>query len=258
MVRLLFFLFISFYLGACSTRTSVKSNAVEVRLEGYEQRENIDYIDHIKSFESDYINSRKGKVLILSRDSQKYLDSLIRNIESSNELFFTNLQSSKFYIIQDEIPFHFSLPGKVFFFSSGLLKKYIKNEVMLYCLLAYELIRSEKNIYQKHIIIPTGSLSTRKILSLLRLKLNDKVEVHKWAYYVLKRIGIQPDSYLSYLQVVNRNSIDFATQLGDIHSISQEEAKFKAFLIENEVGKTRKRHSGSSTAFYNFIKNIKG
>jgi hypothetical protein len=129
---------------------------------------------------------------------------------------------------------------------------------MLYCLLVYELIRSEKSIYKKTIIIPTGTLSTSRILSLLRLETNNKVEIHKWAFYILKRIGIDTDSYLSWLQIKNRNSLDFAMQIGDIQSVSQEESLFKTFLIEEVKNlKQSTQYKGSSQKFYTFLKQIK-
>ena len=86
----------------------------------------------------------------------------------------------------------------------------------------------------------------------------DKVEIHKWSYYLLKRTGVGPDSYLSWLQVKNRNSLDFSLQLGDIRSISREEALFKAFLIEAEKDSTRfSKYRGSSKAFYRLLNEIK-
>ena len=52
--------------------------------------------------------------------------------------------------------------GHKFFFSSSLIKKYVKNETMLYCLIVYELVRSEKNIYKKKIIVPMSSTPPKK------------------------------------------------------------------------------------------------
>lgn len=228
----------------------------DIHLDGYKEFDDSDYIDHLKSFEQIYIERNSSKIVTLNYSSKIYLDSLIENITMNNELFFKQGLKSSYYVIKSKTPFHFSLPGRKFFLSSSLIKKYIKNEAMLYCLLVYELIRSEKNIYNKVVIIPTKTLDTNRMLSLLRLKTVDKVEIHKWAFYLLKRVGIETDSYLSWLQIKNRNSLDFALQLGDIQSISREEAIFKAFLIETVKGNVNK-YRGSSKKFYTFLRDIK-
>jgi hypothetical protein len=96
------------------------------------------------------------------------------------------------------------------------------------------------------------------MLSLLRLRTADKIEIHKWAYYLLKRSGVDTDTYLSWLQIKNRNSLDFSIQLGDIQSISREEALFKSFLIESvKESNSTNRHRGSSRQFYSLLNDIK-
>jgi hypothetical protein len=235
------------------------SDTKEISLEFYNEFSTVDYIDHLKSFEQIYSESQKKNILPIRPEMKNYLKSIVKNISQNNELFFTEEVDPTFYIIDSKIPFHFSLPGRKFFLSRALLQKYIKNETLLYCVLAYELIRSEKNIYKKTIVIPTANFSTTRILSLLRLNIKDKVEIHKWAYYLLKRIGIETDTYLTWLQVKNRNSLDFVSQLGDVQSISVEESMFKAFLILNsKSGKRNYQYKGSSKKFYSFISNIKG
>lgn len=237
---------------------SKKNKKFEVSLGQYEKYDDKDYTDHLESLKFPYLASVGGKQIKLDRQRQAYLKGALEKIVKNNELFFTKDFETNIYIIDDSTPFHFSLPGKNIFISSGLIKKYIKNEKILYCLLAYELIISEKNIYRKRIIIPTGAVSTRRILSLLRLGINEKVEIHKWAFYILKRIGIDSDNYLSWLQIQNRNSIDFSLQLGDIGSISREESLFKAFIIKNtEKKKKEKKYEGSSKEFYTFVKSLK-
>lgn len=234
------------------------SNSKEVVLENYSHYENKDYIDHLKSLKYDYLDSINTKEINLDKYRQRYLNKVVEAIIENNELFFTKEKKGHVHIINDEAPFHFSLPGKNIFISSGLIKKYIKSENILFCLLTYELIISEKNIYKKRIIIPTGAVETRRILSLLRLKIDEKVEVHKWAFYILKRIGLDTDNYLSWLQIQNRNSVDFSLQLGDIGSISREESLFKAFIIKNtEKKKISKKYKGSSKDFYSFVKALK-
>ena len=255
MVYLIFILFIS-----CSHVEQldfISKNKPELKLKQYKPYSNQDYVDQLKSFDEIYLNNLTTTKVPLGKADNEYLYSLVKRITSANELFFQGKAIPEFNIIESKTPFHFSLPGHKFFISTGMLKKYVKNESMLYCLLVYELIRSEKNIFEKGIIIPTGAINTRRILSLLKIKTEDKVEVHKWSFYLLKRIGMESDSYLSWLQIKNRNSLDFALQLGDVRSISREEALFKAFLIDNYLDKkSASKYRGSSKRFYKFIRSI--
>ena len=176
-----------FLLSSCSSINLplwTKGQPKAVKLDGYKEYDETDYVDHLISFDKAYKKQNKNKIIKLTARSRKYLQKLIKNVTSANELFFDTELDASFNIIKASEPFHFSLPGRRFYMSSGLLRKYIKNEDMLYCAIIYELVRSEKNIYSKTIIIPTGTLDTNRVLSLLRLGTPDKVEIHKWGYYL--------------------------------------------------------------------------
>lgn len=255
-------LLLTFLFSSCSYIPYFKKRDADelkvVSLDSYKHYEKQDYIDHLESLKFDYLDSIQTKEIKLDKYRKRYINKIVDVIVKNNELFFASTDRPNVHIINDETPFHFSLPGKNIFISNGLIKKYIKSENILFCLLTYELIISEKNIYKKKIIIPTGTINTRKMLSLLRLNIDEKVEVHKWAFYLLKRIGLDTDNYLSWLQIQNRNSVDFSLQLGDIGSISREESLFKAFIIQNtEKQKISKKYKGSSKEFYSFVKALK-
>jgi len=257
----LFLLVLTLSFAGCSSFnfTNNVEDPEEVELIGYKEFSNTDYIEHLMSFEKIYLDQYRNDQVEIGYQNAEYLNSIVTKIVENNELFFKKFIEPKFHIIESKIPFHFSLPGRKIFLSTSLLEKYIKNETILYCLIAYELIRSEKNIYNKSFVIPTGNISTERMLALLRISTIDKVEIHKWAFYLLKRVGIETDEYLSWLQIKNRNSLDFAIQIGDIQSISREEALFKAFLINNASNSSiTRKHSGSSRSFYSFINKIKG
>lgn len=256
----MFFLAILFILSGCSKVPLVSissSNNTSLDLKGFEYYQQEDYTLHFKEFEHFYLASESVTKKRLKYRDRVYLEVLADNIIKNNELFFKSEYKTKFYVIQSPIPFHFSLPGRKIFFSSGLVRKYLKSEKILYCLLTYELIRSEKKIYHKTLVIPTGTINTTRMLSLMRLTTAEKVEIHKWAFYLLKRIGVDTDNYLSWIQIQNRNSTDFMLQLGDMNSISREESLFKMFLINNtKESFVGKKYSGSSKEFYNFINGI--
>ncbi|MCT4642378.1 MAG: hypothetical protein N4A33_08785 [Bacteriovoracaceae bacterium] len=242
---------------SCSTFFSKDKSSKFISDKTYQKYEKVDYLEHLKEFEQFYLSTNNEKQIPLDYASKRYLDRITKKILSENKLFFKLKVKPVFYIIKDEIPFHFSLPGRRIFISTSLFQKYIKNESLLYCVLMFELIRSEKNIYKKNIIIPTGDLEIKKILSLLRLSIKQKVEVHKWAFSLLKKVDIDSDTYLSWLQIQNRNSVDFSYQLGDINNISREEAMFKAFIIENTRGSKKRNYRGSAKSFYSLLRYLR-
>ena len=262
--RYIFLIQVIIFVSGCSITKKLgwsDSQRRKIELKGYTPLDNKDYADHLKSHGKTYLQDKKDRIVKLEAKSVNYLRSILKNIRKKNELFFDKKDKAKFYIIKSNIPFHFSLPGREFFFSSALVTKYVKNEAMLYSLISYELIRSDKLLYKKKIIIPTGSLETQKIMSLLRISMQEKVEVHKWAYYILNRVGVDTDMYLTWLQQKNRNSLDFAVQLGDTQLISREEALYKSFVIEQEQENKKiraARYGGSSKNFYTFKNNIRG
>ncbi|MCO4753616.1 MAG: hypothetical protein KC478_04005 [Bacteriovoracaceae bacterium] len=237
---------------------SKEKKRAEVKLDSYRSLESQDFIDHLNAFEQFYLNSKEARLYKLKSSEERFLEGIANDIIKNNELFFTSSAQPTFKIVENSTPFHFSLPGLKIFISSGLISKYIKSEKLLYSVIAYELIRSEKNIYRKAQIIPTGHINTSRVLSLLRLGTQEKVETHKWAFYTLKRVGIDPDIYLSWLQIQNRNSLDFSLQLGDTSSISREESLFKAFIIERAKSKSSQaKYERSSREFYSFVNRIK-
>ena len=77
----------------------------------------------------------------------KYLRKLTSEIIAKNEIFFRNLKEANVTLLNIDAPLHFSLPKGEIFLSEGLVSKYLKHESMLVSILAYELVRSENEIY---------------------------------------------------------------------------------------------------------------
>jgi hypothetical protein len=226
---------------------------------GYKLFDKTDYIEHLKSLKDQLFQTGRVKKLILSPEIEKYLVSLVKEIEIHNEIFLKEQKIPEYYIIQSTVPFHFSLPGRIIYFSSGLINKYIKNESILASIISFELVRSEKLLYNKVILIPKGFVELDQILSLNRIETDEKIEIHKWAYYLTKRAGFDGEYYLSWLQVQNRNTTDFIPFLGFTSGISKEEAYFKAFLVKEnkENVDTYIARKESSKNFYKFLFYIK-
>tara|TARA_R110000868_G_scaffold100129_4_gene275459 strand:- start:4676 stop:5326 length:651 start_codon:yes stop_codon:yes gene_type:complete len=207
---------------------------------------------------NDYLKTigRAGLVK-LSNESKKYLDEMHYRITSNNELVFPKSHKPNFYIIDQKAPFHFSLPGGHYFLSQGLLKKYLANEDLLAAVMAIEIFRSEKNIYEKKVIIPIGNYETQKMLSVVRLPVNTRGEINKWAYLLMKRSSYDPGALLNLIQLKNKNAIDFAATVGNISTISREEFNYKNFLsrtpTENNIAVLEKN---SARGFYSLRNDI--
>lgn len=224
---------------------------------GYENLSTKDYEDHLVSLKKSFLSNPEIKVLRSNPEISNYLETLILDILSNNEMFFKKLKTGKVTIIDSDSPLHFSLPKGEIFISRGLISKYIKNESMLACVLSFELIKSEKILYPKQTIIPTGFLSLERMLSLNRLSLNEKMEVHKWAHHITVRSGFDGEYYLSWLQVQNRNTADFFLQVGDANQLTREESLFKGFMIKESSEEQVISRKNSTKNFYSFINRIR-
>ncbi len=218
-----------------------------------------DYADHLASYGEVFLGTEGVKELPLSKNATAYLEGVAMHILQNNELFFAGTGRPRFHVVLSETPFHFSLPGRRIFLSSSLVEKFIKHEAVMAAVIAYELIRSDKLLYNRVVVVPIGYLPLERVLGLNRLSPDDKVEIHKWAYHCMRRAGFDGEYYLSWLQLMNRNSAHFILQLGDSSSISREEAMFKAFMIrraKNEDARAIARRE-SSKDFYRFVFYVK-
>src|SRR5690606_19807347 len=160
----------------------------------------------------------------------EYLLDMHQRIVTNNELVFEKYSRPKFYIVRDTTPFHFSLPGGHYFLSQGLIRKYLANEDLLAAVLAIETFRSEKGIYEKRTVVPNGNIGIERMLLILRLDIETRGEINKWAYLLMRRAGYDPGALLNLIQLKNKNALDFSASVGNISSISREEFNYKNFL----------------------------
>ncbi len=222
----------------------------------FEKMTTADYIDHFAALKAAFLQTPGIKV-VAKNSGKKYLEKLISEIISKNEIFFKNIKTVNIHLLDLAAPIHFSLPLSDIFISTGLISKYIKHESMLVSVLSYELVRVEKYLYPKRVIVPVGSIELERLLSLGRLALDEKMEIHKWAHYITVRSGFDGEYYLAWLQVQNRNTADFILQVGDVNLINREEALFKSFLIKNSPGDEAVNRTISSKNFYSFLNMIR-
>lgn len=250
--------FICLIISSCSLWGG-KDKKPPLTLIDYDYNSPKDYLDHLNHLGKMYRTSTDIRVVHLTKESEKFMDDLVHQLVINNETFLNkNKILPKIYIIKAATPFHFSTPDLGIYLSSGLLKKYIKNEALLATVLGYELIRSNKNIFNKNMIVPVGYISTERLISLLRVPFNEKVEINKWLYYVLRRSGFDPQEVLSWIQTKNKNTLDFSLQVGDTKLIAREESLYKAFIVKKSVSisESGKRKFNSSKSFYSLAKDI--
>lgn len=224
---------------------------------GYKGMSSTDFADHLASLKKSFLITPGVKVFHLSPRSKKYLDGVTKEIISTNEIFFKHLSQANVTILDNQVPLHFSLPTGEIFLSRGLLEKYVKHESVLVSILSYELVRSENLLYTKHTIVPIGYLTLERMMQLNRLGLEEKMEIHKWAYYLTTRAGFDGEYYLSWLQTQNRNTADFLMQVGDVNLINREESLFKAFMIQSADEANPLAKKNSSKNFYTFINSMR-
>lgn len=254
MIRLLFLLLFVSCTGIRIPSFKKDPQSIDRPVATYETR---DYLDHLAILGDFYLKSPETKILKLGTQDQIYLENLASEIINNNEIFFSHLKKLSFTLLNTDMPLHFSLPPNRIFISKGLVTKYIKHESMLAGILSYELIRLEKRVYSKYIIVPVGYISIERLLAIIRLTVEEKMEIHKWAFHLVRRSGYDSEYYLSWLQIQNRNTADFVLQVGDITSMTKEEAFFKAFLIKENSTENIVIKKNSSKNFYQLVNDLR-
>jgi hypothetical protein len=235
-----------------------KSDKIDIYDE-YSLYEKKDYIDHLSSLNEAYIKTSGIRILKVNGRDYKYLENIYNKVISNNERLISSPYKPEFYLIKSNTPLYFSLPKGKIFFSTGLIKKFFTNESLLIAALAFETIKSNLGIYQKKILVPTGDMKTERILSIIRVKSTIRVEIYKWSFITLDRAGYDPYSVLHWLQTQNRNTLDFALNLGNRDEVSREEFMFKNFIVKEGFREREEKQFevNSSKGFYNFLKMVR-
>jgi hypothetical protein len=240
-------------MSACSTN---KGKTIDMT--GIGELKTKDYVDHLAAAGRDYLNHEEIKTIKLTSESSNFLAETYERLVSNNQAILNINEKPSFTIIQHKSPFVFSLPRSQFFFSSTLIERYLKSEELFVAAFAAEVVKSQRYIYEKRIMLPLGFYNTEKMIQMTRLKFETKEQVNEWTYFVLKRAGYDSSAYLNWIQVQNRNTLDFALFLGDPIGISREEQVFKNFMSKQGILGVEKRfnEANSSKDFYKFLNNI--
>ena len=109
------------------------------------------------------------------------------------------------------------------------------------------------------ILLPLNYISTPEIISLVQLPTHIKYNLNKWTYHVLNQVGTDASAYLNWLQIQNKNSLNFSMVLGGVNNITKEEYQFKKFISKLESNKVNSADEKivSSKKFYNFLSFIR-
>lgn len=245
------------FISGCSSIRSFFSNENQLNLNKLNNIGNDFYIKNLKSLGDAFIKLNATKIIRLSRSSQAYLNELITLLKKNNELLFGS-ESIKVYLIEDKRSFYFSYPGGNIVLSNSFIDKFIKHEGFLIAVLAHEMIKSSKGIYNKSYRIPTGQIELEDMIKRAQINLDVRNEVNKWSYFVIKRSGLNPNYYLSWLQTKSKNSFELYMPGNNPQEINSEEFRYKNFLISRKGDDTFTPFMrNSSKGFYGFIEDAK-
>jgi hypothetical protein len=244
------------FLVSCSQFPFFRQPYEGVAKPNNEKQERFD--KHITDWGLKFLDLNKKKQIKLSYASKAYLQGIFDQIQMNNEITLKAKIDPKFYILQDSIPYSFSLPGGVFVFSKGLILKYFKNEDLLAAVLSFEMVKCLNLIYKKQIYIPTGYVTIEKMLKITGVDYVNRHEVRKLAFFTLTRSGYDGSLFLRWLQIRNRNTLDFSHYQQSGEQVIREEYSFKNFLMKQDITSEKIINKNSSRKFYKFIDELKG
>ena len=251
---------IIFSLVACSRIPFLGNRLQDApgHLEKYERYEAGDYLAFLTEVGKRYLETPGVEEFVLTPREHAYFVSLYKRILLNNELLLNRSIEPNFHIIKDQAPFIFSLPPGDFYISSGLLAKYCRSEDILFSSLTHEIIKLHRSLYPRTTIVPIGYIKTDRLLTLVRVPSETKITLNKWSFYAMRRAGLDGYAYLNWLQLQNKNVLDFGMMLGDTRSISHEEFVFKNFIVQEGfvLHNIKKLETNSSPEFYNVINGL--
>ena len=236
-----------------STSCSIK-NDVEFPYNAEREFSVDDYQKHLKQLAVNFIKNNKGYVYKVSYRTNKYLSKISNRIISNNESLFDK-RKLNVYWIKDSRPIFFSLPGGYIFLSKGLLKSYVRSEDVFVSIIAYEILKSNLLIYKKNIVTPFEDISLDKVLLLSQVDIETMNKMNILTYEVLKRAGFDPESRLLWIQLQNKNSIDFALLYETPSILPKLEYMFKNYVSTRRDNLLEYERSASRD-FYKFRKRI--
>lgn len=221
-----------------------------------------DYVAHLVHLGGVLAGPGGWEFARLSPADRRYLRSLVRRlVEGNRSLYGDGPAGVSFHVVKSRVPFAFTLPGGRYFYSTGVFRKYIRSEGLLAAVVALQTFRTFHGVYVRRTVVPTGHVGLGEMLALVRIPLEYRDQVNKWGHATLGRAGFDPTPVLDWIQVRNRNVLDFALMDGEPGVVSREEFAFKNFLVSSD----RERggsppppvpRRNSSRAFYGLVRRL--
>lgn len=210
-----------------------------------------DYEKHLIQIARSFIENNKHKIKTTDSTIDPYLKNLVDKIYLNNENIFVKKINIKLSIIKTKEIIYFSLPGGYLFMSSELISKYLKSENIFNAIFVTEFIKSNLDLYKKNIIVPRKDYSISEMIKFTKLNIEDRIVLNNLTYEVLKRTGLDAGAKLLWIQLQNRNSVDFARNTEFNSELLREEFLMKNYMIATGEYNTE-RQQNSSKEFYRF------
>ncbi|MGB0453648.1 MAG: hypothetical protein ACPGJV_08025 [Bacteriovoracaceae bacterium] len=212
-----------------------------------------DYVRQISFLGQSYLKQNKSLILPISKQSQEYFRSIYTRVTARAEKYLKYpipRKDIKVVILKMKSPLYFCLPDGTFVFSSRLFEKYLDNEDLFVAVFSTLIYMAHNHIYRKQIFYPKGSITTRELLQMVYLSPEVRFEVNKWGYFIMSRAGFDSSAFLSFIQIKNKNVLEFSMMYKDLNVISREEYNFKNFIVEMRNIETNRNPRNSSKKFY--------
>ena len=93
-------------------------------------------------------------------------------------------------------------------------------------------------------------MDIQRLISLSRVSIEDKLKIYKWTYFALRRSEYDAAALLNWIQIQNKNTLDFSWMISDSRLVTKEEYEFKSFLAGKGVTSSELPTANSTKAFY--------
>ncbi len=256
LLRAFFFLFLALFVSCAQVESLYKKTNPILPNDQIKGVFDDDFVDHLTFLDKSLRSNPEVRFKRLGYWAKKYLNEVFNRVIANNELLLPQEIKPQFNLIVDSTPYIFSFPRYRFYFSTGLIRKYLKNESLLLSAFAFEIIKSGRNIFEKKRMLPVGIISVKQALSLTKVNFRSKVEIYKWTYFALRRSEYDAAAILNWIQLQNKNSLDFSWLIRDPKGVTREESAFKSFLVGQGIEQFEISELNSSSSFYRFRDSI--
>ncbi len=241
-------LFLALFIGGCSAPAKTplfwqfwRDDSLDILRQG-EKAERLvtrtrDAEAHYAYLGERFLKAHRKQIFSPNLEERKYLQHLLLRLLKNGPLDSARRENftPRFFFLRDTRVFFFSLPDGKFFLSRGILERYLKSEELFLAALSFELAKSYLRTYQFPESLPVSTLGVEEMMGHTYLEIEIRSELNKWALQIMIAAGEDPSAYLAWVQLKNRNSLDFHLFDRDQQNFYQEEFDLKNYLIKNRL-----------------------